>query len=361
MKVLGLVLTLCTGLVWTSTSLAQTQAGEAVVDDARVPLVQTMRVGVDEQMLMIPGTVRAARRSVLSFPFPGWLVELPVRAGQWVTEGELLARLDERDLRDRLELERARLRLARADYDRFSRLSASRVSPITQAEVDRARADLEISEARFAQAGKLLEDASILAPFDAVVAARMVDNFEQVGAEQPILLLEAQDRLEVLIDLPERLISRVREISRGEPVAETEFAVLPGRLFPVYLSAVVTDADPVTRTFRITLSMDRPEGLNILPGMTATVHTREALVMDPVLRIPPTALAQSEGDRGLVWVMDADTRRIQGRQVVLGDRTAEGLEVKQGLLGGEVIVAAGASLLRDGMTIQPFRVGMLSE
>ncbi|MEI2420601.1 HlyD family efflux transporter periplasmic adaptor subunit, partial [Arthrospira platensis SPKY2] len=95
----------------------------------------------------------------------------------------------------------------------------------------------------------------------------------QVQARQPVLLVDSADVLEVVVDLPERVISRVREAPRDQPVGEAVFAVLPERRFPVILSEVATRADPGTQTFRVTMRFDRPRDVNLLPGMTVTVYS----------------------------------------------------------------------------------------
>ncbi len=178
------------------------------------PLVPLYLVGQEEELLAIPGIVQAARRSELAFRFSGLLVELPVVAGQRVAAGDVLARLDPRDFEARVLLEQARLNLARADFDRSSRLIRSRASPVSEADVDRRRSQFEIAGVRTAQARKNLADTTLRAPFGGVVAARLVDNHTQVGANQAILQLETPDKLEVVIDLPERVVSRVRSAPR---------------------------------------------------------------------------------------------------------------------------------------------------
>lgn len=75
---------------------------------------------------------------------------------------------------------------------------------------------------------KNLQDTVLRAPLDGVVAQRLVDNHVQVQARQPVLLVEDFDALEVVIDLPERVIANVREAPREAPVGEAVFAVLPG-------------------------------------------------------------------------------------------------------------------------------------
>ena len=325
------------------------------------PLVQVHVVGQQEELLEIPGRAQAAQRSDLGFQVPGLLVELPVVAGQRVDSGQVLARLDPRDFENRLQLEQARLQLAKADFERFSALIRSPASPVTEAEVDRKRAQFEIARLRVEQAQKNLQDTVLRAPFDGVVAQRLVDNHMQIQARQPVLLVEDSGALEVVVDLPERVIANVREAPRDAPVGEAVFAVLPERRFPVMLAEVATRADPTTQTFRVTLTMDRPQDVNVLPGMTVTVFSRPEVYAKDLLRIPGTAVFTSETGQESVWIVDRDSLRIE-RRAVRVERDPDGmLTVLDGLSPGERVVGTGVGQLQAGMRIQPFEVGMLSQ
>ena len=339
---------------------AQSAPGEGT-NETGAPLVPLYLVGQEEELLAIPGTIQAARRSELAFRFSGLLVELPVVAGQRVAAGDVLARLDPRDFETRVLLEQARLNLARADFDRSSRLIRSRASPVSEADVDRRRSQFEIAEVRTAQARKNLADTTLRAPFGGVVAARLVDNHTQIGANQAILQLETPDKLEVVIDLPERVVSRVRSAPRDRPLGEVQLAVFPGRRFPVTVAEIATRADPTSQTFRVTLAMERPADVNVLPGMTATVYGRADIVADESLRIPVAAILRSESGQAAVWVVDPATHRIEQRAVQLREDGSRTAMVLDGLQAGEQIVGAGVAQLRAGIEVRPYRTGMLSE
>jgi len=343
------------------TALAQVATNPDPEPAARVPLVALHLVGQEEELLELPGTVQAAKRSELAFQFGGSLIDLPVVAGQRVSAGQVLARLDPRDFETRVNLEQARLNLARADYERFSRLVNAPSSPVSAAQVDRNRSLFEIAGVRTAQAQKNLQDATLRAPFDGVIAVRLVDNHTQIGARQPVLLMEVSDVLEVVIDLPERVVARVRAAPRDSPVGEARFAVLPERRFPVALGEVATRADPATQTFRVTLTLERPRDVNILPGMTATVYARPDIVSDEVLRVPVTATFRTETGQSAVWAVDPVSYRVEQRVVKLRDDGNQSAIVLEGLQAGERIVRVGVDELQAGTVVRPFRTGMLSE
>lgn len=330
-------------------------------ETAWVPLVQVHVLGQQEELLEIPGRVQAAERSDLAFQVPGLLIELPVVAGQRIVSGQVLARLDPRDYDNRVRLEQARLNLARADFERFAALVKSPASPVTEAEVDRKRAQFEMARLRVEQAEKNRQDTTLRAPFDGVVAARLVDNHIQIQARQPVLLLEAADELEVVVDLPERVIASVRDVPRDGPLGEAVFAVLPERRFPVMLSEVATRADPTTQTFRVTMTLDRPRDVNVLPGMTVTVYSRPEVYAKDVLRVPEIAVFTSASGQPSVWVVDPASFEVEQRTVRVASDGNGMATVLEGLSPGERVVGAGVGALQAGMKVRPYHVGMLSE
>jgi membrane fusion protein, multidrug efflux system len=330
-------------------------------EGAWIPLVQVHVLGQEAELLEIPGRTQAAKRSDIAFQVSGLLIDLPVVAGQRIASGQVLARLDPRDFDNRVQLERARLNLARADFERFAALVRSPASPVTEAEVDRKRAQYEMARLRVEQAEKNRQDTTLRAPFDGVVAARLVDNHMQVQARQPVLMVEAAEALEVVIDLPERVIAPLRGAPRDRPVGEAVFAALPERRFPVMLSEVATRADPATQSFRVTMTLERPRDVNVLPGMTVTVYSRPEVYAQEALRVPETALFTSATGQPSVWVVDPVSFEVGQRAVRVDSRGNGMATILEGLSAGERVVGAGVDALQAGMKVRPYRVGMLSE
>ena len=118
----------------------------------------------------------------------------------------------------------------------------------------------------------------------------------------------------------------------------------------------MTDADPVTQTYPVTLAMDNPPDVEILPGMTASVsweppaqlqEGRDTVPTAAVLAVPPS--------QTFVWVIDRETMRVSRREVSLGQmRLGDEVEVVSGLEAGELVAAAGAYHLDDGMQVRSF-------
>lgn len=314
----------------------------------------------------LPGSVRASKRVDLSFQVDGTLIELPVKEGQSVEKGDLLARLDPRDfeaaLRDargQVDRNKALLRSSTVEYDRLARVKKADPGAVAQSQLDRAlerramaQASLVSSEAALDLAKLQLSYTSLKAPFSGVVSNRVVDNFQEVRAKQTIFNLDDLSVVDILVEVPESLMAPVR--SPGSFLVYAEFAPAPGKKYPLTLKEYSTRGDPRTLTYQVTFEMDQPqEGIHILPGMTANVLSvpKEGAVL-PIV-IPAVALFARQGESPRVWVVDKEAMTVHLRNVKTGGLVGTGgIEIVEGLQSGETIAVTGVNQLREGMKIK---------
>ncbi len=102
--------------------------------------------------------------------------------------------------------------------------------------------------------------------------------------------------------------------------------------------------------------MPQPEGINILPGMTANVVVIRSAGVDrnDFIIIPTAAVFAGEAGASHVWVFNAETREVQRRKITTGGLTGtESIRVTVGLKAGETIAVAGVTRLREGMKVRP--------
>lgn len=308
-----------------------------------------------------PARLKATEEAELSFRIGGQLKTLEVLQGQQVTRGQLIASIEDTDQRLRVRDRQASYDLANAQFQRMAKLLERQM--ISRAEYDQRKATLDSASAALSLARQELEYTRLLAPFDAVVASTHVDNFQVVQAKQPVVTLQSGDQLDVLFQMPENLLAN---LSRREETRDYHPSVvldsLPGREFEAVYKEHSTQPDPKTLTYQVTLSMPRPEGLNLLPGMSATVKIDFAQISrnpDNRLLVPVEALF-SPDDSGpevkQVWVVREQdgTLRLSARQVQVGQLSRNSIEVLEGLEPGEQIVAVGGAELEEGQAVRPW-------
>jgi len=294
------------------------------------------------------GRVEAARSVDVTFEVSGPLARLPVREGQTIKRGQLVAALQTKDFELAVREAQVQLQLARQDLERKQRVLAQK--GIARSVVDDAKSNYDLQRVRLEQARESLADARLVAPFDAYVARRYVDNFVTVRAGEKIVRLNDPDHLLIVANIPEALFATRRD---DPAVMHAEFDFAPGAKFPLELFETRGEADAVAQTYEVSLSMTRPEEWNILPGMTASlvVHVEDPRANGSTL-IPTSALVSADDGSLYVWILDPQTLAVTRRFVAVEVPQGNGVPVTSGLADGDMIVATGASQLSEGMKVR---------
>jgi RND family efflux transporter MFP subunit len=326
---------------------------------ARPVKIFEVRAGDAGPVLEFPGRISPAKQADMGFEVPGKIIEFPAQESQRVSEGTVLARLDPRDYQSTLDKERAYLNKAKTDLERFEFLYKQGVNPLS--DLERHQRNFEVAEANYEKAEKALEDTYLKAPFDGVVARKLVQDFVNVEAKETVLILQDDSTLEIKVSIPERDFAQMtpgltiaQRNARAMPTVT--LSSMPDREFPAQIKEFATTADPVTRTFEATFSFDNPADVSVLPEMTAkvSIRRRETSLSTTEIQIPANAVVTIEGGEASVWVIDPDTMKVQSAPVVLGDLSGSQVIVKSGLEGGELIATSGVHHLRDGMPVRRF-------
>jgi RND family efflux transporter MFP subunit len=309
-----------------------------------------------------PGKAKATQEVNLSFRVSGPLVEFPVIVGDVVTAGQVLARIDPRDFQVELRNARAQLEEAKAmlvlredEYVRaqtaYERGGISDIELSRQlAERDRAKAQVDSLEAVVEAAEDALSYTNLKAPFDGTVVATYVENYEDVLAKQQILRVLDDSRIEMVVDVPEQLIT----LSPYVEGITCTFDAFPGLEVPAEIKEIGTEASQTTRTYPVTLIMDQPQDFKILPGMTGQARGR-ARQPDADgsegIEVPVSAVASADGRAGYVWVIDEATGTVSRRPVTLVEMTVGGIRIR-GVELGEWVATAGVHYLTEGQQVR---------
>ena len=308
------------------------------------------------QVLEFPGTVKAGLIAELAFEVSGKLEALPVTEGQKVEKGDLLAQIDPRDFQSKLDAERAKERAAKAEYDRTKTLFDESVT--SQQQLDSKQRNYEVNRTNLARAQKALDDTRLIAPFAGTIARIEVQNFENVGSKQKVLVLENDSMFEVEANIPEQDAARMppgltleERSQRGTP--EVSISALKGRSFPAQLTEFATTADPKTRTFAATLSFENPGDVTLATGMTANVRFSVSadIVGETGLLVPSVAVMSDPAGQSIVWVIDSTSMKAAARPVSVGGLSGDRIRVTDGLSGNEWVAVSGVAFLYEGMVV----------
>ncbi len=304
-----------------------------------------------------PGTIRATQNAEMGFEVAGRITEFLVREGDFVEKGQVMARIDARDYAAELDVVRANLTKAEADFTRSDNVYKQDPGAISKQTIDANRRAVDVARAQLAVAQKAVDETELVAPFSGLMARKLVEDFQNVQAKEPVLVLQDNSVLEIQVDVPERDMAQgVRKLTvenineRVDP--DVIVSAIPDRRFPAQVKEFSTSADPVTRTFAFRLDFENPEDVTILPGMTARVQ----FVVDPdrAWSVPVTAARADDSGNAYVWKVDPDAMTVTQAEVELGDMFGDRVRIERGIDEGELVAVSGVGQLRDGMKVREY-------
>ena len=214
---------------------------------------------------------------------------------------------------------------------------------------------MDVAKANLAVAKKAYDDTKLRAPFSGRMARKLVEDFQNVQAKEPVLVLQDTSTLEIEINVPERDVAQRPPATGGDPALkqiqpEVIVSALPHLKFPAWVKEFASAADPVTRTFSVKLNFKNPGNVNILPGMTARVQ----VTVDPqhAWSIPVSAALADDSGKPFVWKLDATSKTVSRAPVELGNLIEDRVVITDGLEEGEMVAVSGVHQLRDGMQVR---------
>ncbi len=353
------------------------------------------------------GQARASVESKLSFKVAGTVQKVQVNVGDKVKAGQVIAVLDPEDYKLQVQSAEASLtqaqageRNANANYQRVRLLYENQNA--SKSDLDGARANHESNKALVSASEKQLELArlqfgytKLIAPVNGDVATVEVEVNENVSAGIPIVLITAGSKLEVEVAVPEVLIVQVSE---GAIVTVT-FDAIPDRDFSARVTEVGISSTGVATTFPVTVLLDAKDEA-VRAGMAAEVAFNfESSNKKEHVIIPPVAVSEDRQGR-LIYITDSESvskkekvligqlsdegyeifsqlyngeiitengkdhfvyvvksggegmGTIHRKNVEIGELTASGIEVLEGLEDGDLVVTAGVSRIQDGQKVK---------
>ena len=314
------------------------------------------------QKRWLAGRAKATREVELSFRVSGTLLELPVNVGDQVEKGALIARLDPATYQTEVERITADLQRAKASFNNAKlqlerQITLFEKGHVAEAAVDRYKAKQSETEADVASRQAALKKAQLdldytrlQAPFTGIIVAKYAENFEDVRAKERVARLLDPSQVEMIVNVPENLISLVPQVLEAEVI----FDAFPDVNLAATIKEIGTEASETTRTYPVTLIMDQPEGVRILPGMAGKASATKVAddTREDAVVVPPAALFSPEEGKSAVWLIDDSSMTVSRRSVQPGALTSTGILVTAGLKGGEWVVTAGVNSLKEGQKVR---------
>jgi RND family efflux transporter MFP subunit len=308
------------------------------------------------ETLTLTGRIEAEDEVPLAFRIGGRVLENNGKLGARVLSGDLVARLESQNEENQLRADAAALAAAEAQYTQarghyerqktlFRQGWATRATfEVAEKGLRTAASQVEAAQARLSAAEDLLGFTELRADQDGVYTAVGPAAGEVVQAGQMIVRVARQDGRDAVFDVPAQVI-------RGTP-SDIEISVAladdPNVKVRGTVREVAPQADPVTRTFEVKVSLENPpESMRLGATVNGTIQMSEA----PVIEIPAAALTRAN-QQPAVWVVDPAAFTVSLRPIEIKRFGENFIGVAGGLGSGDIVVTAGVQALHDGQKVR---------
>ncbi len=349
------------------------------------PAAAETALAAPSSLLDASGYVVARRQATVSAKITGKVVEVLIEEGQQVEAGDIIARLDDTNVRAQVAQARAQLSQQRASFaaaliaftnaaptfdrnrQQFERaVISAQTFDTAKASYDAARASfdvaaraVDVADANLALTERALDDTIVRAPFGGVVTVKAAQEGEMVSpisagggfTRTGIGTIVDMGSLEVEVDVSENFINRVQP---GQDVSIVLNAYPDSPLGGTVI-AIIPTADRAKATVKVRVGFNARDA-RILPQMGVRVAflagsaaEQSVSVASRAVVVPQDAVA-AEGDTGFVFVVSDD--RVERRAVRLGSRTAAGQIVLSGIDSGTRLAVGNLAALTDGARIR---------
>jgi RND family efflux transporter MFP subunit len=320
-------------------------------------------------VLTASGYVVAQRKAAVASKGTGRLVYLGVVEGDRVKKNQIIARLEDADVRASLEQANANLRVNESDLKDAQQSLARQKSLLdkalsTQAEYDaadarmqRVIAGIEVAKAMVTSAEVQLENTLIRAPFDGTVLTKNADIGEMVvpmaasvGSKSAVVTIADMTSLQVEADVSESNIERVKQ---HQP-CEITLDAYPGIRYEGYVDKIVPTADRAKATVMVKVGFKTYDG-RVLPEMGAKVlfltkpTEKMSLQEKPFLSVPISALAEHDGKKVVFRVIENQASVVS---VTIGRQFGAFVEILDGLTAGEKIIDKIDDSITNGVKVK---------
>lgn len=298
--------------------------------------------GVIARTLTVSGVIEPIRTVAVNSQLAGALTAVNVEEGDTVRSGDVLARIDDRELQAQLEAAETEFQVAESAWDRSQKLFTDKI--VTLAEYDRDRAAYVSAKAKRDQLQTRVAYAKVEAPISGVVTEKRVEAGDVVAPQSRLFTVVDLSTMVVPVQVSEL---DVVDLHVGDHV-DLVMDAFPGRTFDGRIRRIFPSADPTTRLVPVEVAL-RGEALKLArPGFLARA-TFALGAHEGVLLLPASALVGGQRSQSVFVVEDGHALR---RAVTVGLASQGRIEMVSGVKAGERVVTVGNNTLQDGALVR---------
>ncbi|CAK1825361.1 RND family efflux transporter MFP subunit [Vibrio crassostreae] len=326
-------------------------------EEQKVRPVKWVSTGIDNavEVSKFPAVVTDNELVELSFPFGGRIASFEVQSAQSLKKGDVIAKLDQRELVNNLDKAQAQSKNAEIEYQRAGKLLKSKA--ISQSAYQERVTSRDVSRSQLNVAKQALTDSVLRAPFDGVIASKMSDEGQAISGGQTAVIFIGGAKLEASIDLPADYLAALYQSEFESRTIESFITldIAPKTSIQAIYKEATLLADTATQTYTVTFEFKSPKGVLVLPGMNGTIEVQVGASSHSNNITLPLAAITSDGESTYVWVVDKQNMTVTKRIITVAEGVGSTLIAESGLDKGELVVSAGVAYLYEGMKVREWK------
>jgi len=304
---------------------------------------------VEQKVISLPihtsGKLSSKAEMKLSFKIGGIIENISTEEGQRVEKGQLLAALDQSEIKAHVNQARSSFKKAKRDLERVKKLYADSVATLEQ--LQDATTGFEIVKSNKNVAEFNLQHSAISAPADGKILKRFAEKNELINAGMPVFIFGTAGREWIVrVGVTDRDVIRLR---LNDP-AFIVFDAYPDISFRAHVSEIAETSDPATGTFEVELKVNQGN-YKLISGFVAKVDIIPSEKLHSFV-IPIEALIEGEANGGFVYTLEPGNHKVKKIAVKVGPIFDEQVAITSGLDNVLKVVTEGAPYLSDGCEVQ---------
>lgn len=312
----------------------------------RYPLVSTLTVkdSAFTHYIEVQGNIETKENIMISPEYSGVLTQLNVKAGQRVSKGQVLARIDDGGMSAQLAQAENKLALDKTTFDRQKNLWDQKIG--SEIQYLQTQTAYQSQQKMVKQMQAQLSKTVVRAPFSGTIDEVIVERGQVVAPGQSLFRIVNLGNMYVTANVPENYLSKLK---LGASVEVYLNAI--GKTYKGKVRQVGTYINPNNRTLSIEIAVPNPDNL-LRPNQVAVLKIEDYINKNALL-IPENIMTENAAKEKIVYVVsEGKETKVAQRIIEIGYTSGAMVEVKSGLKPGETIVTEGAKTLTDGANVE---------
>ncbi len=287
------------------------------------------------------GTLRPGEEVELRSEVPGRIVSINFREGSHVNRGDLLVKIDDRELQAQLKKLQLDEKLAADDVSRKEKLLA--INAVSREEYDKAVNQLEIIRANMDLSKTQITKTEIRAPFSGIVGLRQVSEGGYVSSSTLVSKLQQVDPMKLDFSVPEKYRNMLKSGTLVNFTVEGSEKTFSARVY-----AIEPSVDPTTHTILLRALCSNP-GNTLMPGAFARIRILLETINQAITVPSEAVIPVIDGQK----VMICRNGKVASQKVVTGIRNEQMIQIINGLQEGDTVFVSGLLVMKDEMKANP--------